>query len=374
MSGLVNNPPLFAMLRLLPYLTLILITACAEKPGMLAACDREAINRICGIQNAEDMALLPSGDWLVYSEMFFEVDTEHTVFGSLGAINTETKQVVSLFGEDVANWVDDSLALFGDESCPGKPDPSKFGGHGLDVRRLDDGTILLAAVNHGDREAIELFSVDESGEIPVASWRGCIFLDRDDLHNDVAIAADGGLYFARFLSNPHHVNLTLVKEIFLLLMEKSNGFVYYWSQSGGLQVVPDSEGSAPNGISISRDGRSLYIAEWGTKKVYRLMLEDKQVIRDEVALEVSPDNFSWSPNGKLMVTGQSGDPLSNIRCIEMTPATCDIPYGIYELDPETLAVRELHKGTGAASVSVVAGNKMYVGTFAGDNIEIINYK
>ena len=365
---------LMTQLRILLLLTFIFVAACAEKPNMLAACDEQAKDRICGIQNAEDIALLPSGNWFVHSEMLSEADPDNMAHGSLGAINITTHQAISLFSKDVAHWADDTLPLLGDESCPGKPDPAKFGGHGLDVRQLNDGTVLLAAVNHGDREAIELFSVDESGEIPLAIWRGCVFLDRNDIHNDVTIAADGSLYFTRFLSNVHHMNLTLIKDVVQLLIGGNTGFVYHWSQSGGLQVVPDSKGSAPNGISISPDDKALFIAEWGTEKVYRLKFEGEKIIRDEVTLEVAPDNFAWISNGNLTVTGQVGDQLTNIACVEKVPTTCDIPYGIYELDPETLDVRELHKGIGSASVSLPVGNKMYVGTFTGDNIQYIDYR
>lgn len=356
------------MYKALPIL-MLLLTACAEAPKMLAKCDSHTSEHICGIQNPEDMDLLPSGEWLIFSEMLSEVDPDKPVYGSLGALNIESGEVISVFDKSVANWPTSELPALGDESCPGRPDPEKFGGHGLDVRRLNDGTVLLAAVNHGDRESIELFSIDESAERPIAIWRGCIFLQQQDLHNDVAIAADGSLYFTRFIVHPHHVGFSLIADGLRLVSGGDTGFVYHWTKNEGLKTVPNSEGSASNGISISSDDKTLYIAEWGTQGVYRLSLGSGQIVRDDIDLEVSPDNFTWSADGKLIVTGQEGDIFANIRCAETEPTTCDVSYGIYKIDPLTLSITELHKGTGAASVGLLAGDQLYVGSFAGDSIQ-----
>ena len=359
------------MLRALPILILFLLTACTETPEMLAKCDPESPERVCGIQNPEDMDVLPSGEWLVYSEMTSMANPDNPVFGSLSALNSSSGESITLFNEKVVNWPAEGLPSLGDAACPGRPDPGRFGGHGVDVRLLDDGTLLLAAVNHGDRESIELFSIDDTGEQPVATWRGCVNLDPHDLHNDVAIAADGSLYFTRFFAHPHHGGLSRYADMFRMVTGGDTGFVYHWSQTGGLQTVPNSEGSAPNGISISGDDKMLFIAEWGTRGVYRLTLDGEQVIRDEIDLGVAPDNFGWSTDGKLIATGQEGDNMANIRCAEVEQTTCNIPYGVYQIDPNTLAVTEILKGTGAASVGLPVGNQLYIGTFAGDNIQVL---
>ena len=357
------------MLRTLPILLLLLLTACADAPKMLAKCDTNSSGHICGVQNPEDMDVLPSGGWFVFSEMLSEADPDNVIYGGLGAVNVESGEAIPLFNESVANWPASELPALGDKACPGRPDPARFGGHGLDVRRLNDGTVLLAAVNHGDREAIELFTVDETGEEPIATWRGCIFPEQHDIHNDVAITADGSMYFTRFLAHPHHGGMNLYKDLFKLLTGADTGFVYHWSTAGGLQTVPNSEGSASNGISISADDKMLFIAEWGTESMYRLVLNGEHVARDEIDLEVAPDNFAWSPNGKLIVTGQIGDIMTNLRCTETEPTTCDVSYGVYEVDPQTLSVTEVRKGTGAASVGLPVADQIYVGTFAGDNIQ-----
>ena len=360
------------MLKFLPIVLLSFVSACTDVPKMLAKCSASDSDKVCGVQNPEDMDLLPSGNWLVFSEMLSEANPKNTVYGGLGALDVHSQTVVSLFGDSVANWPDADLPMLGDDNCPGKPDAAKFGGHGVDVRQLNDGTVLLAAVNHGDREAIELFSIEEQ-EQPIATWRGCVLLERHDIHNDVAIASDGSLYITRFSTSPHHMSVGLIKDAANLFVGGNTGYVYHWTKTDGLQLIENSEGSASNGISISNSDDVLFVAEWGTNKVYRLALDGSEVVRDEVQLEVAPDNFVWAPNGKLTVTGQEGNPFTNIRCTETTPTTCEVSYGVYEIDPNTLSVNPLHKGTGAASVAVPVEGSLYIGTFAGDNIQKHSY-
>ena len=46
--------------------------------------------------------------------------------------------------------------------CPGPVDMKTFGPHGLDLSRTGGTHRLLYAVNHGGREAVEVFTVDLS--------------------------------------------------------------------------------------------------------------------------------------------------------------------------------------------------------------------
>lgn len=357
------------MYKLLPVILGTLLIGCADTPEMLAECDAASGKSICGIQNPEDMDFLPGSEWIILSEMISEADPENPIYGSIKALNLSTLDSISLFDQETKNWFVEKSTSLGDLSCPGKPDPTRFGGHGLDVRRLNDGTILLAAVNHGDREAVELFSIDDSGNVPRATWRGCVPLDREIIHNDVAITASGELYISHFVASPHYISARLIKDLYQLYVGEDTGVIYHWTPAHGLTIVPNSEGSAPNGISISQDDRFLFVAEWGENKVYRLNVGDDEFTRDEVSLPVSPDNFSWADSGKLIATGQEGEQLTNVSCTQLRPTTCNISFGVYEVDPKTLAVSEVYKGIGAESVSLIDGQSVFIGTFAGDNIQ-----
>ena len=361
------------MRRVLPLSILLCLGACSEVPEMLDPCDPDATDTVCAVLNPEDMDVIPDSQWIVFSEMLSEADPDGIRYGSLQLMDTNTRELRPLFGKDAVAVADHELAPLGDPSCPGEPDPARFGGHGLDLRRLADGTVLLAAVNHGDRESIELFSIEEGGEHPSALWRGCIPLERESIHNDVAIAADGSLYFTRFITNPHHTSFALLMDFIKLSFGADTGFVYRWSQSDGLQVLPDSEGSAPNGISIAPTDDVLFVAEWGEEKVYTLRLNDETISREEIELDFAPDNFAWSPGGKLTVTGQVGDPSTNIACVETIPTTCNIQYSVYELDPATLSLSKLMSGVGSSSIALPVGRELYVGSFTSDNIQVHPY-
>lgn len=346
------------------------LSACSEGPAMLAACDEDDANSICGLQNPEDMVLLPGHAWAVVSEMMSDTEAEGLRFGRLQWLDVGSDVVTPFLQDGLEVALDNSLPSLGDAACSTPPDPARFGGHGVDARRLADGSTLLAAINHGEREAIELFSIGVSGETPMATWRGCVMLPRERSHNDVAIAANGDLYVSVFSANPAVFSFDLLSDFVSLFTGGNTGMVYHWSASKGISPVEGSEGSAPNGVALAFDDTALLFAEWGQKKVVRLDLSGQEKERREVQLPMAPDNFAWRSDGTLIVAAQEGDAFSILGCFDTPPTTCDIPYGVYAIDPNSMMMKELLTGVGAISVAMPVGDRIYVGSFAGDSIGI----
>jgi len=128
----------------------------------------------------------------------------------------------------------------------------------------------------------------------------------------------------------------------------------------GLGKDPGSEASAPNGLEISKDGKTLYVATWGDQGFFRLSLGQNPPKRDNVKLGFRADNVRWSPDGQLFVTGQvlpgQEQPASTV---------------IVKIHPDTLKVTEVLRRPNTpefsnGTVIVQVGKELWVGTFRGD--------
>jgi hypothetical protein len=90
----------------------------------------------------------------------------------------------------------------------------------------------------------------------------------------------------------------------------------------------------------------------------------------KVSLSFMPDNSTWTPGGKLLVAGVKG---VGGDCEGANAATCLQAFGIAELDPATMKVRQLYDITGKAwingvATAIEAGGSLYVGAFQGDRV------
>jgi sugar lactone lactonase YvrE len=123
--------------------------------------------------------------------------------------------------------------------------------------------------------------------------------------------------------------------------------------------VPGSEAAGANGLELSADGRTLYVAAWGTQSFFRLSRGTTPPQRDEVPLGFRVDNIHWARDGSLFAVGQAGRAWKAVK-----------------IDPATLAVRdvlvaedtpEFNAGTALAEV----GDTLWVGSFRGNRIVIL---
>ena len=86
---------------------------------------------------------------------------------------------------------------------------------------------------------------------------------------------------------------------------EQNGEVWEWHAKSGWAKVPGSEAAGANGIEVSRDGKWLYVAQWGKQSFLRLSRGKTPVDRQEIPLGFRADNIRWAPDGKtLLVAGQ----------------------------------------------------------------------
>ncbi len=129
----------------------------------------------------------------------------------------------------------------------------------------------------------------------------------------------------------------------------------------GQRLGKDSRqrGLRANGVELSGDGRTLYIAAWGSQSFIRLTRGISPFRREELALGFRIDNIHWAKDGKLLGAGQVGQ-----------------DWRVVKIDPVTLKVEQLYAQDdmpdfGGGTVALEVGDKLWVGSYRGDRIAIV---
>jgi sugar lactone lactonase YvrE len=332
----------------------------------LRGCEGEGgVEVLCGFQNPEDLAAAPGGEWIVVSQFPRLVDGETAGSGSLLVLRPSDGERRVLFPVPGAP-VPAGVAGAGGPECGGPPDPGRFSPHGIDVKLEPDGGARLLVVNHGGREAIELFRLVVGAEGPSASWEGCVSLPDDAQANDVAALPEGRFVTTKML--PRRTGLLSMLRIALGLV---TGELLEWGPGEGWHAVPDSQGSAPNGVIASADGRTLYFAAWGTSTLVRVGRDGSG--RRELPLPHHPDNLTWGADGRLLVTGQKASITDIPACGQIDSGTCPLPFSVLRVDPEQLTFEvafdhDPARLSGGGTVALEQADALWIGTFAGDRV------
>jgi hypothetical protein len=313
-----------------------------------------ALQFVCGPKNGEDILRLGSR-WLLVSGMDGALTGSEVANGRLYLVDHQAKTWSEAFPGTAPVFRHDR-ELYG--NCPGPVNTRNFSAHGLSLREHTVGHYRVYVTGHGTREAIEVFEVDATGAAPQVAWVGCVVLPEDVLANSVAILPDWGFVVTKFLDRRVPTQQAMAEA----RQGKPNGVVYEWHPGGKVQAIAGTEMSAPNGIEVSPDGDTLYVAAFGTREFVRFQRSAGGVKRDTIPLDITPDNIRWSQGGKLLTAGGNAP-----------GAAAGAGWGVIEVDPATLATRRVagtasSAGMQAISVGTDVGGEIWVGTFSGDRI------
>jgi hypothetical protein len=113
---------------------------------------------------------------------------------------------------------------------------------------------------------------------------------------------------------------------------------------------------------MSDDGKTLYVAAWGSQSFFRLSRGGAKPERQEVPLGFRVDNVRWARDGSLLAVGQGG-------------TAPNFTTQIVKIDPKTLKMQEVlnRPAVGpfsAGTVAVEIRNQYWVGSFRGDRIAL----
>ena len=307
----------------------------------------------CGYKNPEDLVHIPGTDLLIVSEMGeFMTDSP----GGLSLLNTSTGQRETL----TIDW-STANETWGESDCL-LPEAAAFSPHGIDLSTRDDGELSLLVVNHGKREAVEFFSVSQSGHL---TWKGCALPPGDPFLNDVAARRDGGFYVTHMWDKSGSFEETVKK----LLAGQPTGWVWAWSPESGFLRLPHSDDLMPNGIAIDADNTTLYVNVYIGNKTFAMDLATNTRTA-EITLR-QPDNVSVAADGALWVASHQHDAIGQ-ACTQVTEGPCLLPFQIVRVDPITFKSEIVinHEGApmGYATVALEVGNRLYLGTAHGDRV------
>jgi hypothetical protein len=314
-----------------------------------------SVRFIEGPVNVEDLARIPDTDWLVGSGM-----------ASPGVPNG---RLHVLHASDGTWWplTPDDVPVARRIDGLGPPATAGFDPHGVALRPGDDGIHELYVVNHGGRESIEVYTVDATGERPQLTWVGAIAQDTNVWGNAVAALPDGGLVATNFL------DLTDEDAMGKIARGEVTGNLKEWQPSAGWRDLPGTETCAPNGVEVSPDGRWLFICGWGTRRVIRVSRGAEPVQRDEVEVEVMPDNVNWGADGRLLIAGSVSTPTDVFAEVNANHI-CPIPLRAVRIDPETLEVEDAlyfeHETFGTAATGYDVGRDLWIASPRSDRIAV----
>jgi sugar lactone lactonase YvrE len=333
------------LVTILALFVILLVPAVVRAQNPTNCAPTGNVQYVCGQESPEDLVLIPGTEWVLASS--------YGGNGGIRLINVRDKTSSVAYPSTTAQERFDRKTY---DMCPGPPeeaDKAKFTTHGLALRAEKDFSTLYA-VHHGKRESIEVFEVNSRGKMPALTWVGCAVAADPIGLNSVIGLPDGGFIATNFLERGANANASRTK----MMAGENNGELWEWHTSKGWTKVPGSDAAGANGIEISKDGKWLYVAAWGSQSFFRLSRGQTPVKRDVIPLGFRVDNIRFAPDGSIYAAGQ-GQQTSNV----------------VKIDTKTLKVTELinqpnNQQFASGTVAVQIGKELWVGSFRGDRIAI----
>jgi hypothetical protein len=320
------------------------------------------VRYVCGLNGPEDLAAVPKTNWVIASAISGE--------GGLYLIDNKTAAVSQIFPAAGAAERFDRKEY---GACPGPLNPKQAVTHGLSLKPGKGSVHTLFAVHHGDRESIEVFEINAKSTPPTVTWIGCAVVPDPVGINSVAALPDGGFVLTNFDPRqpppPGGRGGGLSPK---LMAGEQNGEVWEWHAKSGWAKVPGSEAAGANGIEVSRDGKWLYIAQWGKRSFVRLSRGKTPVDREEIPLGFRADNLRWAPDGKTLIVAGQGDAAGQ-QAGQRGRGQAAQATVVGRINPETMTYQEIINqvpapGLTAASVALPVGDELWVGSFRGDRL------
>lgn len=240
--------------------------------------------------------------------------------------------------------------------------------HGLDLWIGPDGRRLLFAVNHGRSghdHSIEIFDVTPAGDLHrLRTLRSDLLIDP----NDVAAAGPADIFVTNLYGSRGQAGRVL--ESYAMLPRAS--VVHLRGNAG--DIVIDRLRMA-NGIALSPDGDTLYVAEVLGRRVSAWRRQDTFGLLPlwTADLPMGPDNLSLAPDGGLLAAGHPDLLAMSLR---MRDADRRSPSEVTRLIPGEDGTAPdsdtLFQDTGdlltGASVAARYGDHLYIGAVFGERI------
>ena len=277
------------------------------------------------IHRAAGARMVDFGGWDMPVNYGSQIDEHHAVRNDAGMFDVSHMRVVDLEGDGARAFLRGALA--------NNVDKLKVAGKALYSCLLTpQGTVIDDLIVYFLREDFFRLVVNAGTADKDVAWLSKLAAER----------APG-------------LRLTPRADLAMVAVQGPNARAKVW------QVIPGSEAAGANGLEVSKDGKWLYVAAWGSQSFFRLSRGQTPPKRDEIPLGFRVDNVRWAGDGSLLAAGQAGT------------APAQQTTNVVKINPTTLKVQEIIKqpysdSFGAGTVAVEVGKEIWVGSFRGDRI------
>ncbi len=320
------------------------------------------LNYLCGAIKPEDMKRIPGTRYIVTSGF--------SVGSGLKLVDARAKTFTRWFTAN-SDQITPNTQLYPD--CATPPDPALFNARGLSLRRTGRRTATLHVVNHGGREAIEVFSIEAPGKghAPTLSWLGCQLLPPGHVGNAVATYSDGTVLVS-VLTRPGTTITDFERG------EKTGGIFKRARDASAFTLIPGTELPGNNGLETSPDDRKFYTVAFGLRAV--AIFKRGQTSGPEAIIPAPgfmPDNIHWVGH-RLLAAGMNSDEPAcggkrQIINGEADKMLCPRGWKVARLDPRTrkfsvIAQGDRTAGFNGVSQAVIIAGTLWLGSYQSDRI------
>ena len=333
---------------------------------------------IVGCYNVEDLVQIPGSPWIVGSGVTTQgpgindkVITKNYlhIFDS----NAETMRLV----DPGSIFILPDAATYPETTTP--PDWERFSPHGIGLGERKGDVITLYAVNHGAREAIEVFKIDAFSERSRVAWVGTVLAPKDGFIDAVAWIPGTDGFVVTSLLDPRDPEGSAKKQ----MKGEPVGWVREWHPKSGWKTLPGTEKfTTPNGVIVSPDGRQVFVAASGNFCVYRVTRggANPEVVASP-KLAGFPDNVRWSADGKsILAAVHTADPEEFAKAQAASVkigGSMFTTFNVTRLDPvsmktEIVMPSGLYGAFGACTNAIEVGNRLWLGSTKSDRVAIFD--
>ena len=318
------------------------------------------IRLICGFKNPEDIVITPDKKFLLMSEFggIGPYEEQKSGYFALLDLETKTKVIPNITIEE---------NIWGDPKCM-RTINKKYGPHGIDLIKRNDGRYQLGVINHYPDESIEMFEMVKKENSWDMVWRGCIDVPYEFYFNDISLRKNGGFY----ASHMYDREITLNEWLFVSIIKSNTGFLVEWIENR-FKKIDGSDGSGPNGIALDEDSNIIYINYNQGDSITKFDLSLNKKL-DEKFIE-APDN-PYIDGNDIWITSLDFQPNDFGDC--EFKKSCSLPFSIYQLDKNNLEIKNEYSFSktvfGLPTVAVPIKDEVFLGSFHSDRLGIIEIK
>lgn len=328
-----------------------------------AACDPvDGADFLCGVVNIEQLISIDGTRWAVGSSAEGGAATPAPLY----FVNLDTQQATPL-DPTAVTLAPDQAAYPG---CPGPADFSNLQSLGIDYEKVN-GRDTLAVISHGGGFTIQVFEMTFTGSVPELAWLGCVLPPDEHFWPDAAATLPDGGMLVTSLFDPVDPNYVAA-----LTSGQPYGVLGEWhADTGWKEIYPDTL-AGPNGVILSKDYNTIYVANWSGKKVTRIDRTSGEIATVDLGMLV--DNLAWNQDGtKILAGGQTDTIEQGFACTGSPAINCNVNFAIYEIDPTTMAKKPIIGPTvlgvmGAGTGALQDGDTLWLTSYRSDRIARID--